>query len=37
VRERFDEATWARWNVVRALASTAALACLAWALAEYTP
>jgi uncharacterized membrane protein len=37
VRERFDEATWARWNVLRALASTAALGCLAWALAEYTP
>jgi uncharacterized membrane protein len=37
VRTRFDEATWARWNVIRALASTAALGCLAWALAEYTP
>jgi len=37
VRARFDEAGWARWNVVRALASTAALGCLAWALAEYTP
>jgi uncharacterized membrane protein len=37
VRNRFDEATWARWNTARALASTAALACLAWALAEYTP
>ena len=31
VRARF-EATWVRWNVVRALASTAALGCLAWAL-----
>jgi uncharacterized membrane protein len=37
VRERFDEATWARWNTVRAGASTAALACLTWGLAEYTP
>jgi uncharacterized membrane protein len=37
VRQRFDAATWTRWNVVRSLASTAALACLAWALAEYTP
>jgi uncharacterized membrane protein len=37
VRKRFDEATWARWNTARALASTAALGCLAWALAEYTP
>jgi uncharacterized membrane protein len=31
VRERF-EATWVRWNLVRAVASTAALGCLAWAL-----
>jgi uncharacterized membrane protein len=37
VRRRFDEPTWARWNTVRALASTAALGCLAWALAEYAP
>jgi uncharacterized membrane protein len=37
VRQRFDEARWVRWNTVRAVASTAALACLAWALAEYTP
>jgi uncharacterized membrane protein len=36
-RQRFDEATWVRWNRVRAAASTAALACLAWGLAEYTP
>ncbi|MDQ4102423.1 MAG: DUF1772 domain-containing protein [Actinomycetota bacterium] len=34
VRERF-EATWVRWNVVRAVASTAALGCLAWALVLY--
>lgn len=32
VRERF-EAKWVRWNAVRAAASAAALACLAWALA----
>ncbi|GII60598.1 membrane protein [Sphaerisporangium krabiense] len=31
VRARF-EARWVRWNVVRALASTAALGLLAWAL-----
>jgi uncharacterized membrane protein len=37
VRQRFDEARWVRWNAVRAVASTAALACLAWGLAEYTP
>jgi uncharacterized membrane protein len=37
VRSRFDEARWVRWNNVRAVLSTAALACLAWGLAEYTP
>jgi uncharacterized membrane protein len=31
VRERF-EARWVRWNAARAVACTAALACLAWAL-----
>jgi uncharacterized membrane protein len=31
VRERF-EASWVRWNVVRAVTSTAALGCLTWAL-----
>jgi len=31
VRARF-EATWARWNVVRAVASTAAFGRLTWAL-----
>ena len=31
VRERF-EATWVRWNIVRAVVSTAAFGCLAWAL-----
>jgi uncharacterized membrane protein len=35
VRERFDEARWVAWNVVRAVLSTAALGCLAWALAQY--
>jgi len=32
VRERFDEATWVRWNIVRTVASTTAFGCLAWAL-----
>jgi uncharacterized membrane protein len=32
VRRRFGEARWSRWNTVRAVASTAAFACLAWAL-----
>lgn len=31
VRERF-EASWVRWNIVRAVASTAAFCCLIWAL-----
>jgi uncharacterized membrane protein len=35
VRERFDEAKWIRWNLVRAVASTAAFGCLAWALVLY--
>jgi uncharacterized membrane protein len=35
VRARFDEPTWSRWNVVRAVLSTAAFACLAWALVEH--
>jgi uncharacterized membrane protein len=35
VRQRFDEASWARWNVVRAVACTVALGCLAWAAVEY--
>ena len=35
VRERFDEARWTRWNVVRAVATTAAFACLAWTLVLY--
>src|SRR5262245_16700323 len=32
VRERFNEARWAAWNLVRTLTSTAAFGCLAWAL-----
>jgi uncharacterized membrane protein len=32
VRQRFHEARWVRWNNVRAVASTIALGCLAWAL-----
>lgn len=35
VRERFDEARWMSWNVVRTVACTAASGCLAWALVEY--
>ena len=35
VRDRFDEARWAGWNLVRAVTSTAAFACLAWALVVY--
>jgi uncharacterized membrane protein len=31
VRRRF-ESTWVRWNIVRALVSTAAFGCLTWAL-----
>jgi uncharacterized membrane protein len=34
-RDRFDEARWIAWNVVRAILSAAAFACLAWALVEY--
>jgi uncharacterized membrane protein len=35
VRERFDEDRWVRWNIVRAVASTSAFGCLAWALVQY--
>lgn len=35
VRKRFDEARWTRSNDVRAWLSTAAFACLAWALVVY--
>jgi uncharacterized membrane protein len=34
-RSSFDEDRWARFNVVRAVASTVALGCLAWALVEF--
>jgi uncharacterized membrane protein len=32
VRARFNEARWVRWNTVRAVTTTASVACLAWAL-----
>ena len=32
VRERFHEARWVGWNLFRAVASTVAFCCLAWAL-----
>ncbi len=32
VRKRFNEARWVAWNVFRAVASTIAFGCLAWAL-----
>lgn len=32
VRERFDEARWASWNLVRVATSLAAFGCLTWAL-----
>lgn len=32
VREQFNEAKWVRWNLVRAVLTTAAFGCLAWAL-----
>jgi uncharacterized membrane protein len=35
VRERFNEARWVGWNLFRVVASTAAFACLAWALVLY--
>jgi uncharacterized membrane protein len=35
VRRRFDEARWARWNLFRTVASTAAFGALIWALVEY--
>jgi uncharacterized membrane protein len=35
VRERFDAARWASWNVVRAIATTAAFGCLCWGLVQY--
>jgi uncharacterized membrane protein len=35
VRERFHEARWATWNLVRTLLTTGAFASLAWALVVY--
>lgn len=35
VRAAFDEARWSRWNLARALLTTAALGLLAWALVEF--
>jgi len=35
VRERFNEAKWIRWNLVRTVACTAAFGCLCWALVLY--
>jgi uncharacterized membrane protein len=35
VRERFHEARWAAWNLVRTLLTTGAFASLAWALVVY--
>lgn len=32
VRQQFDEPRWVRWNLVRALTTTVAFGCLAWAL-----
>jgi uncharacterized membrane protein len=35
VRDRFDEARWIGWNIVRTILAAVAFACLAWALVEY--
>jgi uncharacterized membrane protein len=35
VRARFNEDRWGRWNLVRAVATTAAFGCLAWALVQF--
>ena len=35
VRERFHEARWAAWNLVRVVTSVGAFACLAWALVVF--
>jgi uncharacterized membrane protein len=35
VREHFNEARWAAWNLVRVATTTAAFGCLAWALVLY--
>jgi uncharacterized membrane protein len=34
-RGPFNEARWVAWNLVRAVLSTTAFGCLAWALVEY--
>ena len=34
-RQRFDERAWARVNVLRAVLTTAAFGCMAWALVEF--
>ena len=34
-RQRFNEARWAAWNLIRTLTSTVAFGCLAWALVVY--
>lgn len=35
VRERFDEAKWARWNLARVVVCMTAFGCLTWALVQY--
>jgi uncharacterized membrane protein len=35
VRERFGEARWAAWNLLRVATSLGAFGCLAWALVTY--
>ena len=35
VRERFHEARWVTWNLVRVVTSAGAFACLAWALVVF--
>ncbi len=37
VRERFNEAKWAGYNLWRVAASTVAFGCLAWALVSDAP
>jgi uncharacterized membrane protein len=35
MRAGFQEGLWARWNLVRAIASAGAFACVAWVLVLY--
>lgn len=35
VRKAFDEARWISWNIVRAVTSSVAFGCLAWALVQW--